>query len=122
MVAPPPRLGAPKSYLEVLHAQKEKRHHRARGGCGRHLGVLREMARQLDSKWNGREFAASFGATLPALHRRGRGTRALTRRGLPGRFVIRPERGSASRGVLIVVDGRELWRDEAIPPPEAFGA
>jgi hypothetical protein len=106
----------------VLHAQAEKRRHRARGDAAERWECCGNWPRQLVSKWNGREFAASFGATLPALHRRGHGTRALSRHGLPSRFVIRPEWGSASRGVLIVVDGRELWRDEAVPPNDAFGA
>jgi hypothetical protein len=51
---------------------------------------------------------------------RGRGAKTLSGRALPPRFVIRPERGSASQGVLIVVDGRELWRDEAVPTAKPF--
>jgi hypothetical protein len=106
----------------VLHAQHEKLRHHSRGDTAASWECCGKWPRQLASKWNGREFAASFGATLPELLGRGRGTKQLSRHDLPSRFVIRPEWGSASLGVLIVVDGRELWRDEAIPAEEAFGA
>jgi hypothetical protein len=115
-------MGAPGSLVEVLHAQHEKRRHHSRDDTAASWECCSKWPRQLTSKWNGREFAASFGATLPELLGRGRGANTLSRRELPSRFVIRPERGSASLGVLIVVDGRELWRDEAIPTDVGLGA
>jgi hypothetical protein len=119
---PRPRLGAPTSWVDVLHAEREKRRHRSRDDAARRWECCDKWPRQLVAKWNSREFAASFGATVPELLGRGHDTKALSRRALPPRFAVRPERGANSRGVLIVVDGRELLQDEAIPAGADLGA
>jgi hypothetical protein len=108
--------------VEVVHAQREKRRYHSRGDAARSWECCDKWPRQLISKWNGREFAASFDATLPELLGRGHDTKKLSHRALPPRFVVRPERGANSQGVLIVVDGRELWRGEAVPADSEFGA
>lgn len=118
---PRARFGAPKSWLEVIHAQHEKRRHLSRDDAVGRWECCDKWPRQLITKWNSREFAASFGVALPELYGRGRSTKELGGRDRPSRFVVRPERGANSQGVLIVVDGRELWRDEEIPAGD-FGA
>jgi hypothetical protein len=112
----------PKTVTAVLHAQHEKRIRHSREDPERAWQCCDLWPRKILGKWNGREFSASYGATLPELFACGRSTRKLSLNSLPPRFVVRPEWGSAGHGVLVIVEGRELRRDEEVPGDVTFGS
>jgi hypothetical protein len=74
--------------------------------------------RTLVHKWNGREYAARYGAALPELLWHGGLGDAVPVDSLPDSFVVRPVRGTRREGVLVVAGGRELLRGEDASPAE----
>jgi len=74
--------------------------------------------RSVVHKWNGREFAARHGAPLPELYWHGGRLARVPLGRLPEDFVVRRVRGAWRDGVLVVVGGRELLRDEPVSRDE----
>lgn len=117
----PQPLYAWRTYRDALHWQREKRTSRTRDDADEAWRCCAFWQRSLVNKWNGREFAARHGCTVPELYWRGRrafAPAALRRASLPRHFVLRPVWGSGRRGVYVVTDGRDLLRDQAASPAE----
>jgi TupA-like ATPgrasp len=74
--------------------------------------------RTIVNKWNGREFAARFGARVPELYWFGRRLWTIPFESLPPRFVIRPVWGANRDGIHVIADGRELLRHQSAGLPE----
>jgi hypothetical protein len=70
--------------------------------------------RSLVPKWNAREFAARHGCPLPELYWHGGSFARVPLDRLPEEFAARKVHGAWRSGVLVVVGGRELLRDEPI--------
>ena len=74
--------------------------------------------RTLIQKWNSREFASKHGCRVPELYWSGGPFARPPLESLPDHFVVRPVRGAARRGVLVVSGGRELLRQESATESE----
>jgi TupA-like ATPgrasp len=103
-----PRLRNGRTLADAAHRLRERREFRRRDDPAEVWRCCAAWQRTLMNKWNGREFAAAHGCSVPALYWSGSDHARAPLDSLPSRFVIRPVFGTMRRGVAVVVDGREL--------------
>ena len=110
----PRRLSEWRRAPEVLHRLAERARFRSRDEPEEAWHCCAYWQRTLINKWNGREFAARHGVPLPDLYWWGRSLWKLPVRSLPARFVVRPVFGRKRRGAYVLVDGKELLREQSM--------
>jgi len=98
-------------WRDALHRRRERSIVRAEADPAEAWRCCEHWQRTLVNKRLSRVFAAAHGVRVPELYWRGPRTDAPLE-SLPRRFVIRPERGAARRGVHVVRDGIDLLRGE----------
>ena len=103
----PPRPGSGRSLRDAVHRLRERRAPRSRYDGDAVWRCCAYWPRTLLNKWNGREFAARHGFSVPELYWHGDSASAPLGE-LPARFAIRPAFAARGTSPLVVADGREL--------------
>jgi teichuronopeptide biosynthesis TupA-like protein len=103
---------------DVAHWLRDKHTFRSREDQAETWRCCPYWQRTLIQKWNSREFASKYGCRVPELYWHGGPFSRPPLESLPDHFVVRPVRGAARRGVLVVSGGRELLRDESATDSE----
>jgi hypothetical protein len=103
--------------IDAVHRAVERESRRSRDDPEEIWRCCPRWPRTLVNKWNGREFAARHGCTLPDLLWSGDDHGRIPWESLPDEFVIRPIYGTDDRGTAAVVNGRELLHDWPTSPP-----
>jgi hypothetical protein len=106
-----PRPGSGRTLRDAAHRLIERHAVRRRDDPDSVWRCCEAWPRTLVDKWNGREFAAKHGCTLPELFARVGPFSRPQLDTLPGHFVVRPARSAKRREVLVVAEGREILRD-----------
>jgi hypothetical protein len=97
-----------RSVADAVHRLRERRAVRAQDDADDAWHCCPFWVRTLLDKRNSRAFAARHGLRLPELYWTGRRPSRAVVAALPDRFVLRPARGSARRGAIVVAGGRDL--------------
>lgn len=97
-------------YKHSLHRVKERYTFRDKNDPESKWHCCEFWQRTLHSKWNAREFAQKHGCVVPTLYWFGRNVNSLPFKSLPKYYVIKPNFGFSRRGVYVMAEEIELFR------------
>jgi hypothetical protein len=97
-------------YKHSFHRLKERYTFRDKNDPESKWHCCEFWQRTLHSKWNAREFAQKHGCVVPNLYWFGRTVSRLPFKSLPNYYVIKPNFSFSRRGVYVMADEIELFR------------